>query len=148
MLMTSPIVTVRADDTLARAARLMYRTNVSHLPVVDGSGRLVGIVSRGDLLKPYLRSDESIREEIATEVLGRLMGVAPDAVEVSVDDGVVTLRGQLETSTSVDLAVHLTSAVDGVVGVHDRLAYRLHTGEPGLPPSPGTRGLPAAEWRR
>jgi CBS-domain-containing membrane protein len=147
-LMTSPVVTVRADDTLARAARLMYRERVTHLPVVDASGRLVGIVSRGDLLKPCLRSDESIREEVTTEVPARLMGLRSDAVEVSVVDGVVTLRGELETSSAVDLAVRLTGAVDGVVGVHDRLGYRLNDGAPGLPPRPGTRGLPAAEWRR
>lgn len=147
-LMTSPVVTVRADDTLARAARLMHRERVRHLPVVDALGRLVGIVSRGDLLSPYLRSDESIRHEVTTEVLGRLLAVPPDAIEVSVADGVVTLGGELETSAAADRVVRLAGAVEGVVGVHSRLGYRLDTTEPSLPPRPGARGLPAAEWRR
>lgn len=147
-LMTSPVVTVRPDATLAGAARLMHRERVRHLPVVDEAGRLVGVVSRGDLLKPYLRSDESIHHEVTTEVLGRLLGLQPDAVEVSVADGVVTLRGELETSTAADLAVRLTGAVEGVVGVHDRLGYRHDAAEPGIPPRPGARGLPAVEWRR
>lgn len=147
-LMTSPVVTVRSDDTLGRAARTMRRANVRHLPVVDSAGALVGIVSRGDLLKPYLRSDESIRQEIASEVIGHLMGLEREAVEVSVDDGLVTLRGELETSTAVEMAVRLVGAVEGVVGVRNHLGYRVDTTEPGLPPLPGARGLPAAEWRR
>jgi len=147
-LMTSPVVTARPDDTLTRAARRMRRARVHHLPVVEVTGRLVGIVSRGDLLKPYLRSDESIRHEVTTEVLCRLMALPPETVEVSVADGVVTLCGELETTGSADLAVRLTEAIEGVVGVHNRLACRLDDAEPGNPPRPGARGLPAAEWRR
>ncbi|TMC07142.1 MAG: CBS domain-containing protein [Chloroflexi bacterium] len=147
-LMTSPVVTARAGDALARAARIMHRARVRHLPVVDATGRLVGILSRGDLLKPYLRSDESIRHEVATEVLGRLMDLPPDAVEVSVDEGLVTLRGELETSSAGDVAVRLASAVEGVVGVRNRLGYRLDASDPRMPPLPGARGLPAAEWGR
>jgi CBS-domain-containing membrane protein len=147
-LMSSPVVTVRPDDTLASAARLMHRERVHHLPVVDATGHLVGIVGRGDLLKPYLRSDESIRHQVAVEVLGHLVALPPDTVEVSVTDGVVTLCGELETSGTADLVVRLTEAIDGVVGVHNRLAYRLDDADPGTPPRPGFRGLPAAEWRR
>jgi CBS domain-containing protein len=147
-LMTSPVVTARPDDTLARAARSMYRAKVRHLPVVDAAGALVGIVSRGDLLKPYLRSDESIRHEIVSEVIGHLLGLEPEAVEVSVADGLVTLRGELESSASVDLAVRLVDAVEGVVGVRNHLGYRVDATMPGLPPLPGARGLAAAEWRR
>jgi CBS domain-containing protein len=147
-LMTSPVVTVRPDDTLARAARLMHRERVNHLPVVDATGRLAGIVSRSDLLKPYLRSDESIRREVTAEVLGNLMALPRDTVEVAVADGVVTLSGVLESSGTTDLAVRLTEAIEGVVGVHNRLAFRLDAAEPGTPPRPGARGLPAAEWRR
>jgi CBS-domain-containing membrane protein len=146
--MTSPVVTARPDDTLARAARSMYRARVRHLPVVDADGALVGIVSRGDLLKPYLRSDESIRHEIAGEVIGHLMRLEPEIVEISVADGLVTLRGELETSAAVELAIRLASAVEGVVGVRNHLSYRLDCTEAGLPPLPGVRGLTAAEWRR
>jgi CBS-domain-containing membrane protein len=136
-VMTSPVVAVAPDDSLARAARLMHRARIRHLPVVDDDGRLVGIVSRSDLLKPYLRSDESIRHEITTEVLGRLNSPA-EAVEVVVADGLVTLTGELATSADVDLAVRLVSAIEGVVGVRNHLAFRTDASEPGTPPRPAT----------
>lgn len=138
-LMTSPVMTVAPDDSLARAARLMHQARIRHLPVVDDEGRLVGIVSRGDLLKPYLRSDESIRHEIAADVFGRhttLFG----ALEVEVAEGVVTLTGELETTADIDLAIRLVSAVEGAVGVRNHLTHRVDASDPGPPPRP--------EWRR
>jgi CBS-domain-containing membrane protein len=139
-VMTSPVVSVAPDDSLARAARLMHRAKIRHLPVVDDDGRLVGIVSRSDLLKPYLRSDESIRHEIATEVLPRLRAL-PEHVEVVVADGVVTLTGELATSADVDLAARLVNAIEGVVGVRCHLAYRMDASEPGTPPRPAGWGF-------
>lgn len=68
-LMTAPALTVGPETTLAEAARLMHRRRVKRLPVVDGEGRLIGIVGRADLLQPFLRSDESIAEEVRTVVL-------------------------------------------------------------------------------
>jgi CBS domain-containing protein len=139
-LMTSPVVSIAPDDSLVRAARLMHRAKIRHLPVVDDDGRLVGIVSRGDLLKPYLRSDESIRHEIATDVLGHLTA-ASEPVEAVVVEGVVTLTGRLETSADADLVARLVSAIDGVVALRNHLAFRVDTTEPGAPPRP------AAGWR-
>ena len=63
-LMTAPAVTVTPQTTLTEAARLMHRRHVKRLPVVDDEGRLVGIVSRADLLHLFLRSDESIAREV------------------------------------------------------------------------------------
>src|SRR5690242_18784603 len=54
-LMTSPAVTVRATDTVTRVARLMDASRVRRVPVVDEAGQLVGIVSRRDLVRMYLR---------------------------------------------------------------------------------------------
>ena len=68
-LMTSPPVIVTPDDTLERAARLMYTRKVKRLPVVDADGHLVGIVSRADLLAVFDRSDEEIRWEILERVI-------------------------------------------------------------------------------
>ena len=63
-LMTSPAVTVAPDDTVERAARLMYTRKVKRLPVVDANGHLVGIIGRADLLAVFDRTDEEIRKEI------------------------------------------------------------------------------------
>ena len=146
-LMSAPVVTLRPGDTLSRAARLMHTSRIKHAPVVD-RGRLVGIVSRGDLLRPYLRSDDSILDEVRDAVLGRTLHLAPETVRVSVEDGVVTLAGELPTSSVARLAVRLVDGVAGVVAVRDQLAHRLDTSPPDVPPLPGARGLPAAGWRR
>lgn len=50
-LMTADPIVVRADAPLAEAARLMDAHKISGLPVVDGAGRLVGVVSQTDLLR-------------------------------------------------------------------------------------------------
>ena len=68
-LMTSPAYTVRPEDPVEQAARIMYLRNVKRLPVVDGEGRLAGIVSRADVLAVYSRTDADIAEEIRTGIL-------------------------------------------------------------------------------
>jgi len=116
-LMTSPALTVRADATLAQAAREMARARVKRLPVVDDSGRLEGIVSRADLLKVFLRDDESIAEEVRREIVSYLLPAPASAVRVEVRDGVVTLGGRVRDASLVPVAARLVRAVEGVVDV-------------------------------
>jgi len=122
-LMTSPAVTVRPEATLTEAARLMHRKHVKRLPVVDAEGRLLGIVSRADLLQPFLRSDESIEDEIRVGVLRHTLAIDPAAVLVTVADGVVRLEGQVETKSLARITAHLVQAVEGVVAVENRLSW-------------------------
>jgi CBS domain-containing protein len=121
-LMTSPVVTVGPEATLTEAARVMHRRRVKRLPVVDPTGVLLGIVSRADLLAPFLRSDESIAREVREEVL---LAIDPVQMEIGVEDGVVRLEGQLETRSLARIAARLVGAVEGVVGVDDQLTWRL-----------------------
>ncbi|HET8661645.1 MAG TPA: CBS domain-containing protein [Micromonosporaceae bacterium] len=123
-LMSSPAVTVGPETTVIEAARVMSKEHVKRLPVVDEAGRLVGIVSRGDLLRVHLRPDEEIRSEVVQEVLRKVLWLEPGQVNVSVREGVTTLNGELERRTDAQLAVHLTHAVAGVVDVVDELSYR------------------------
>lgn len=113
-LMSTPAVTVHADATLAEAARIMARRKVKRLPVVNEIGMLEGVVSRSDLLKVFLRSDEEIEAEIRRSVLG---GSALTALDVSVVKGMATLRGELADRTLVPLLVRAVRAVEGVVDV-------------------------------
>ncbi|WP_327068604.1 CBS domain-containing protein [Kitasatospora sp. NBC_01302] len=124
-LMTSPAVTARPEWSIVEAARVMDRKKVKRLPVVDEAGRLVGIVSRSDLLQVFLRHDAAIREEITHDVLGQTLWLAPTSVEVTVHDGVVTLTGRVEQKSLIPIVERLCRAVDGVVAVHHTLGYTV-----------------------
>ncbi|MCX4807562.1 CBS domain-containing protein [Streptomyces sp. NBC_01214] len=118
-LMSSPAVTVHPDATLAEAAQIMARKRVKRLPVVNGVGMLEGVVSRSDLLKVFLRTDEEIEEEIRDVVLAEL--APPVHLQASVTDGVVTLRGSLRNRALVPLVARAIRAVEGVVDVRMEL---------------------------
>jgi CBS domain-containing protein len=122
-LMTSPAVVARPEWSAVEAARVMEDRHIKRLPVVDGSGRLIGVVSRSDLLQLFLRRDRAIQEEIVEDVLGGTLGVSPAAVTVQVDEGRVTLSGTLERRSLVRVVVRLCQSVDGVVDVVDRLSF-------------------------
>lgn len=124
-LMSSPAVTIGPDSSLADAAKLMMHERVKRLPVVSDSGDLIGIVSRADLVEAFLRPDEAIAREIDHEITSRVLLTEPSStVDVTVDDGVVTLRGHLDRSTSVEIAEKLARSVDGVIGVKNELHFR------------------------
>ncbi|QIZ00374.1 CBS domain-containing protein [Streptomyces sp. S1D4-11] len=120
-LMTTPAVTVPANATLAQAARTMAHAKVKRLPVVDEVGLLEGVVSRGDLLKVFLRDDEDIAEEVRREVVSYLFRAPLSPVRVQVHDGVVTLAGRVRDASLVPVAARLVRAVEGVVDVEFEL---------------------------
>lgn len=124
-VMTHPALCIGPGASITDAARLMHKRAVKRLPVVNAQGRLVGIVSRHDLLKSFLRSDESIRREIAEDLLERALWIDSQAVTVRVRDGVVALTGQLETRSLAALVTRLAASVDGVVGVDSMITFRL-----------------------
>jgi CBS-domain-containing membrane protein len=115
-LMTAPAVTVRADDSLARAARIMALHRVKRLPVVDAEGRLRGVVSRGDLLKVFLRKDADIARDVR-RVAAEHFPCTWESVHVRVHEGVVTLGGLVHDTSAVPLVARLVRTVEGVVDV-------------------------------
>ncbi|MGX1760315.1 CBS domain-containing protein [Streptomyces lydicus] len=116
-LMSSPALTVHAGDTIAQAARTMAFRSVKRLPVVDNAGLLQGIVSRSDLLKVFLRSDEDLAEEVRAEIVTRLFGDSAKHLEVTVTDGVVSLHGTVRDTSLLPVVARLVRAVEGVVDV-------------------------------
>jgi CBS domain-containing protein len=122
-LMTSPAVTVRVDAEVARAARLMRDRNVRRLPVTDADGRLVGIVSRTDVLSVYERPDEQIRDEIAAGVIAGRFLLDPLDFDVTVTYGIVTIAGRVESSAVALSMLAAIRGVEGTVAVRDRLSY-------------------------
>ncbi|MGW2183192.1 CBS domain-containing protein [Streptomyces sp. NPDC001732] len=123
-LMTVPAVTVPRDAGMAGAARLMARGHLKRLPVVDG-GRLVGVVSRGDLLKIYLRPDEDIAQELRELITTQLIPAGSATVYVHVSDGIVRLSGAVPDPSLGDVLVRAARTVPGVVDVSARFGSEV-----------------------
>ncbi len=125
-LMTAPAVTIGPDATIPAAARLMNTHHVRRLPVVDKEGKLVGVVSRRDLLSVFLRPDADISRDIR-RVLDELPLIDAKGLGVTVHHGVVTLTGtarfeQGDSRDLVQLLFHLIWDIDGVVDVVNKLS--------------------------
>ncbi|MFE6281104.1 CBS domain-containing protein [Streptomyces sp. NPDC057877] len=129
-VMTAPAVTVRADALVPEAARIMAEHGVKRLPVVDEEDRLVGIVTRRELLQVFLSTDEDIRRQVRQKVFADTLSLDPRAVDVTVRDGVVTLTGRLERRSDIAVAVGMTSRVAGVAAVLDQLSYQVDDSRP------------------
>jgi CBS domain-containing protein len=122
--MSSPARTIPADRTVAEAATLMLDENVNRLPVVDAEGTLIGLVSRGDLVRAFVRTDEEIMKEIEEDVLRRVMWLNPSDVEVTIEDGIVTIKGEVASEADADLLPKFVRRVPGVVEVSSTLTHR------------------------
>ena len=130
--MTAPPVTIRPERPVAEAARVMVERKVNRLPVVDDS-ELVGIVTRADLVRAYVRPDDELEREIREDVAGRALWIDASGLDVTVTGGAVTLAGEVERPADAELLERMTAAVPGVVSVRSDLTARL--GEPTLPKS-------------
>lgn len=128
-VMTAPAVTVHSGATLGEAARIMARRRVKRLPVVNAEGLLEGVVSRADLLKVFLRTDEELAEEVRRDVVEPLVPAFQGQVGVRVSNGVVTLTGRVVNTSVVPLATRMARTVEGVVDVEWDLADETATGE-------------------
>ena len=124
-LMSSPVVTIGPDASLGYAARLMRRNSVKRLVVTDRGGEILGVVCRADLLKVFLRDDLEIAHEITEDIVRRTLWIDPATIRVVVKDGVVGLSGQIERRSLTPVLVGLVKAVEGVVGVEERVSFLI-----------------------
>jgi CBS domain-containing protein len=124
-LMTVAVVSITPEATAAEAARRMHTAKVKRLPVIGQGGRLVGIISRSDLLKVFNRPDEAIRREILDEVIVGEFMMDPDRFFIQVHEGVAVLEGRVERRSLLPLLVRAVHGVEGVVQVENRLAYDM-----------------------
>jgi CBS domain-containing protein len=133
-LMTAPAITIGPDATIPAAARLMNTHHLRRLPVTDPHGRLVGIVSRRDLLSVFLRPDDDIAHD-AQQILHETGCDDPPTVTVTVRHGVVTLTGTIQASADqehhlIHLAIEMIWDIDGVVDVVNKLSETPPAEEP------------------
>ncbi|MBX6166228.1 MAG: CBS domain-containing protein, partial [Thermobispora bispora] len=114
-LMTAPPITITPYKSVVSAARLMSKHGVKRLPVVDDEGRLVGIVSRHDLLKVFVRSDEDILDEVRRDIINGALWTDTSRLKASVREGVVTLSGQVENRSDAKILVRMAERINGVL---------------------------------
>jgi len=136
-LMSSPAITIDPAALLAQAAHVLHDRGVKRLPVVDDDGRLLGIVTRGDLLAVFMRRDEEIRKEIIQEVMIRILWMDPARLDIGVTSGVVSLRGRVDRRSDIDILVGFIRGVEGVVAVRCELGFAYDD----------VRGAMSAAWR-
>jgi CBS domain-containing protein len=118
--MTSPAVTITASRRVDVAAALMLDRQVNRLPVVDEQGTLVGIITRADLVRAFVHTDEEIAREIREEVLLRELWLRPEDFELTVERGEVTVAGHLPNEDERELLIRRIGLVPGVVSVEVR----------------------------
>lgn len=124
-IMTRGVVTIAPEVGLAEAAKIMVVQDVKRLPVVDDQERLLGIISRLDIVAVFTRPDEIIEDEIREDLVRRVLFVDPDVMDVSVRSGVVTFRGEIGTRNESRLLEELARRLDGVMRVDNQLSWRL-----------------------
>jgi CBS domain-containing protein len=120
--MTAPAVTIASGRPVSDAATTLLEHGIDRLPVVD-SGRLVGIVTRSDLVRAFIRSDEAIADDIRNDVVVRKAWASPGAITVSVTRGEVVLEGHVDSEVFAETLVALARRVPGVVDVESRLSW-------------------------
>jgi CBS domain-containing protein len=121
--MSSPAVTITEDRPVAVAAAAMLNGGINRLPVVDAAGRLIGIVTRADLVRAFIRSDEEIAREIREDVILHTLWIAPGELGVTVTDGNVRLSGKVGSRSDAFLLTELVRRVPGVVSVSSDLTW-------------------------
>jgi CBS domain-containing protein len=118
--MTSPAVTISPDVSVARAAQFMLEYMVNRLPVVS-DGRLVGILTRSDVVRAFRRSDGELECEI--EILLRELWVDRDRLTIVVTNGEVVVAGEVENRSSATSIERHLARLPGVVSVRNELRW-------------------------
>lgn len=122
--MTSPAITIRPSASVAEAAKTMSERRVNRLPVVD-DGKLVGIVTRADLVRAFTRSDAEIERELKEDVVERTLWIDRGKVDVAVTSGSVQLSGEVHSRSEAELLERLAARVPGVIAVTSAVRWEV-----------------------
>ena len=122
-VMSRGVVTVRPEMEIYEAAKIMAVQEVKRLPVVDDDNRLLGVISRADIVSIFTRPDDVIEDEIREDLIRRVLFIDPDEIQVDVSNGVVTLSGEMATRGEASMLEELTNRLDGVLGVESNLTW-------------------------
>jgi CBS domain-containing protein len=119
-VMTRRVITLTEEDTVTQAARVLQRHRVKRAPVLR-QGVVVGMITRSDLLRPYLRTDSEIRADVEELLFADGLGLIPDRLDVLVEGGIVRLQGVVRDGRQQVLTLRLARGVEGVIDVVDDL---------------------------
>jgi CBS domain-containing protein len=122
--MSSPAITVAPWTRIAEAAQVMLERRINRLPVVE-HGCLVGIVTRADLIRAYVRTDAELARTIREEILWRTLMLDPATFTVQVEDGVAQVSGSVQRRSSAELIAHAVAMVPGVLNAHTNVSWWL-----------------------
>ncbi len=123
-VMSHSVLSVSPDLEIMDAARFMHEHSVKRVLVIE-EGKMVGIISRFDIVAAFTRPDDLIEDEIREDLIRRVLFVDPETVDVQVANGVVTFVGTIGTRTEARLVEELAKRLDGVVGVENNLDWRI-----------------------
>ena len=116
-LMSAPVRTVGLDELVQLAAARMVTTGVKRLPVVDDDGRVVGIVSRSDVLQLFHRPDRLVAIDVERVLRDPLLVPDDHDVTATVQAGTVTVTGQVSVVSHRRLIDAALREVPGVIDV-------------------------------
>jgi CBS domain-containing protein len=122
-VMSRGVVTVPPNVEIYEAAKIMAVQEVKRLPVVDEDNRLLGVISRSDIVSIFTRPDDVIEDEIREDLIRRVLFIDPDEIQVGVANGVVTLSGEMATRNEASMLEELTNRLDGVLRVESKLTW-------------------------
>ncbi len=140
--MTSPAIAIRPEKQVSEAARLMTESGIKRLPIVDADGKLVGIVTRSDLVRAFARTDAEIEREIREQIVKHALWIDDEKLDIRVERGEVTLSGQVGRRSDAELLPPFVERVPGVVSVASTLTWdwddrkKLEPSDPHVPIPP------------
>jgi len=126
-LMSTPVITAPARTAVGVAAQLMSTHRLCLLCVTDHAGVLIGVLSRANLPRLYLRSDGVIQADIDADIDNALTGAvrAPHRVSARVRGAVVTLEGTVNLHSTALNAARIAHHVNGVIAVRNQIEFDL-----------------------
>lgn len=126
--MTAPPITIEPDQSITEAARRMSERRVNRLPVLE-NGKLVGIVTRADIVRVYVRSDADLVQTVREDVLRRMLWLDPAAFVVEARDGRVSISGSVGRRSTAAMTERFIRMVPGVVDVEADIDWSIDDSE-------------------